>query len=232
MPTTPAATAAAAARKSVVASRAVSPQATSNGSGQDTHESDAARPSPAFSPPPRPPETPRYDRDDDGYSRSRIGVIIGGGVLVVLVAVVLMVSLTGSDPKPKPNDFGTSTPAASSAGTGAGPSTAASGSSATARVDRKAVKVAVLNGTTQTGLAREVADRLEKGGFTIPTVGNNSDQQVPQTIVSYNVGNERAARTVAELIKVDASSVQAIDANTSVAADADVVVTVGTDQIG
>ncbi|HEX8156235.1 MAG TPA: LytR C-terminal domain-containing protein, partial [Solirubrobacteraceae bacterium] len=152
---------------------------------------------------------------------------------VVLIAVVLMISLTGDDPKPMPNDFGTSTPApASSSDTSAGPFPATSPNGSPARVDRKAIKIAVLNGTRQTGLARGVADKLGESGFTIGTVGNNTDQQVPQTIVSYSPGNERAAQTVAELIKVDRSSVQAIDANTSAAADADVVVTVGTNQIG
>jgi hypothetical protein len=229
-PTTAAAAAAAAARQAAASSRAASPSTSSNGAGQDTHESDAARPSPL----PDLPQAPASDGDEYvGFSAVRIAAIVGGAVVVVLIAVVLMISLTGDDPKPMPNDFGTSTPApASSSDTSAGPFPATSPNGSPARVDRKAIKIAVLNGTRQTGLARGVADKLGESGFTIGTVGNNTDQQVPQTIVSYSPGNERAAQTVAELIKVDRSSVQAIDANTSAAADADVVVTVGTNQIG
>ena len=229
-PTTVAAAAAAAARQAATSSRAVSPPPTSNGAGQETHESEAARPSPL----PVLPEAPASGSDEDrGFSVVRIVAIVGGAVAVVLIAVVLMISLTGDDPKPTPNDFGTSTPAAATpSDTSAGPSSTPSPNGSTARVDRKSIKIAVLNGTRQTGLARGVADKLGESGFTIGTVGNNTDQQVPQTTVSYSPGNERAAQTVAELIKVDRSSVQSIDANTSVATDADVVVTVGTNQIG
>ncbi|MEA2187486.1 MAG: hypothetical protein QOK16_2497 [Solirubrobacteraceae bacterium] len=229
-PATAAAAAAAAARQAAASSRAVSPPPTSNGAGQETHESDAARPSPL----PVLPEAPASGSDEGrGFSVVRIVAIVGGAVAVVLIAVVLMISLTGDDPKPTPNDFGTSTPAAATpSDTSAGPSSTPSSNGSTARVDRKSIKIAVLNGTRQTGLARGVADKLGESGFTIGTVGNNTDQQVPQTTVSYSPGNERAAQTVAELIKVDRSSVQSIDANTSVATDADVVVTVGTNQIG
>jgi hypothetical protein len=219
------ATAAAAARGSSAAPSTVSP--TTNGAGQDTHESDAARPAPL----PLPPAA-SADDDDGGFSGARIGAIVGAAVFAVLVAVVLMVSLTGDDPKPKPNDFGTITGAVAAPDSSLGTSSTPSELGSIPRVARKSVKVAVLNGTSQTGLAREVADKLGASGFTIPTVGNNDQQQVPQTIVSYTAGNERAAQTVAGLIKVDRSSVQALDANASVAADADVVVTVGTDQIG
>ena len=152
--------------------------------------------------------------------------------MVVLVAVVLMVTLTAEDPKPRPNDFGTSTQAAAPVETPAGTSSTPAAAASPARIDRGAVKVSVLNGTKQTGLAREVADKLEQSGFTIGAVGNNTDQRLPQTIVSYTAGSERAAQTVAGLIKVDRGSVQSIDANSAAGAEADVVVTVGTDQIG
>ncbi|MBW3653884.1 MAG: LytR C-terminal domain-containing protein [Actinobacteria bacterium] len=89
----------------------------------------------------------------------------------------------------------------------------------------------MLNGTTQTGLARNVGDEIEKAGFRLGSVGNNADQSVPTTIVSYTGGNERAALAVAKIIGIDSGSVQAADANTLAAASADVIVTVGSDQI-
>jgi len=227
----------AAARRAAMASRTVSPPPTANGAGQDTHESEAARPSPLPegarpSALPPLPAAPAADGDDGGFSLARIAAIIGGAVVVVLLGVGLMITLTDEAPKPKPNDFGTSTQAATplqaSPATRSTPSTSGSAT----RVDRGSIKIAVLNGTRQTGLARGVADRLGESGFTIGTVGNNTAKGVPQTIVSFTAGNERAAQIVAGLIKVDRSSVQPIARTTSVMAEADVVVTVGTDLIG
>jgi hypothetical protein len=187
-----------------------------NGSiGQDTHESDAARPY----------ALPGDEPDGSGFSTRRIAAIVGAAVAAVLVGVVLMLVLTSEEATPpQPNDFGTmpQTPAGAPAPLG--------GTSTAARVDRGATDVAVLNGTTETGLARAVADKIEGAGFKITSVGNNVDQQVPTTIVHYAPGRERVAQTVAQTIGIAPTAVRAADANTSVAAEADVVVTVGTDQ--
>jgi hypothetical protein len=222
------AAATAAARRAAMASPTVPPSPTTNGAGQDTHESAAARPSPL----PPLPKAPTADGDDGGgFSLARIAAIVSGAVVVVLLGVFLMITLTEDAPTPKPNDFGTSTPAASPVQTSPATSSAPSTSGSAARVDRGSIKIAVLNGTRQTGLARGVADRLGESGFTIGTVGNNTVKGVPQTIVSFTAGNERAAQIVAGLIKVERSSVQPIARTTSAAADVDVVVTVGTDLI-
>ena len=161
----------------------------------------------------------------------------GGGVATVVVAVVLMLVLTGGDDTQPPNDFG-NTPAQESEGTSASPggtgSQGGSGSTSSGltATERRATKVAVLNGTTQSGLARNVGDKIEKARFTIESVGNNADQQIPATIVSFTAGNEPAARAVAKLVGVASSSVQPADANAAAAADADIIVTVGLDQSG
>ena len=89
----------------------------------------------------------------------------------------------------------------------------------------------MLNGTTQTGLARNVGDKIEQGDFTIKSVATNADQSVASTVISYTEGHEQAALEVADIIEVAKSSVQPADANTTTAADADVVVTVGSDKI-
>jgi hypothetical protein len=222
------AAATAAARRAAMASRPIPPPPTTNGAGQDTHESAAARPSPL----PPLPKAPTADSDDGGgFSVARIAAIVSGAVVVVLLGVFLMITLTEDPPTPKPNDFGTSTQAASPVQTSPATSTIPSASGSSARVDRGSIKIAVLNGTRQTGLARGVADRLGESGFTIGTVGNNTVKGVPQTIVSFTAGSERAAQIVANLIKVERSSVQPIARTTSAAADVDVVVTVGTDLI-
>ncbi len=219
-----AATAAAAAARTAAASSNSPPlSAYANGStGQDTHESAAARPEPLL-----------VDDDRGGLSTGRVAMFIGSGIAVVLVAVVLMVVLTGGDDTQTPNDFG-NTPAQETEAPAATPSGAdpEAGSAGLTAAERRATKVAVLNGTTQSGLARNVGDKIEKARFTIESVGNNADQQIPTTIVSYTAGNDAAARAVAKLVGVDTAGVQPADANAAAAADADVIVTVGLDQSG
>jgi hypothetical protein len=195
-----------------------------NGTGQETHESDAARPLPTFG-----EANSSSDDDGEGFAVGRTAAIVGGAVAAVLVAVVLMVALTRDDSSQKPNDFGQVTAPASATSGGTGTTAQPSAPPA---VDRRATRVAVLNGTTQTGLARTVADEVEKARFTISGTENNATQDVPATTVSYRQGNQRAAAIVAQVIGVDRSSVQPVDANTSVASDADVVVIVGADKIG
>ena len=222
-PVPPAATAAAAARQTATPSRV--PDALGNGSGgQETHESAAARPEPPIVPPPSGPARGRGGRR---FSAARVGAAIAGGVAVVVVAAVVTMTLTGGEDATQPNDFGSVTqPSAPPAGQGASTTAAAAG------VDRRATRVAVLNGTTQTGLARAVADEVEKARFTIAGTENNADQAVPTTTVSYRPGNERAAQIVAQVLRIQRSSVRPVDANTSAAADADVIVIVGADKIG
>jgi hypothetical protein len=225
----PAATAAAAARQTAVASH--TPAVQENGTGnQETRESAAARPDP---PPPLSGGALFADEDDDdggGMSTGRIVAIVVGAIASVLATVVVMVVLTSGDtPTRKPNDFGSLTQPSAGAATPGGSSTNAS---AAPGLDRRATRVAVLNGTTQTGLARAVADKIEQARFTIAGTENNADQSVPTTTVSYRAGNERAAQVVAQVIGIDTASVQAVDANTSAAADAAVIVIVGADKIG
>jgi transketolase C-terminal domain/subunit len=138
-----------------------------------------------------------------------------------VVAVVVVLLTTGSD-KPTAGD---------SVGGGPAPAGSSSPGSST-KVDRKATQVAVLNGTTQTGLARGVGNKLQDRGFTILSVGDNADQQIAATTVSYAAGNELAARVIARIVGVTGTAVKPIDTNTAtaVAPEASVVVTVGNDR--
>jgi len=213
----------AAARQAAAPSRTTGP-AYANGAGQETHESDAARPAPYPDLPPRPPRSAANAPDDEGGSRGRVGVIIAGISAAVVIAVVLVVLLSsgGDRPAPAGNEIGDVTPPAAVT-----PPPAATA----AKVNRAATQVAVLNGTTTTGLARGVADKLQKSGFTILKVGDNTDQAIATTTISYATGSERAARTVAQIVDVSSASVKPLDANTSVVApEAKIVVVVGNDR--
>jgi hypothetical protein len=168
-------------------------------------------------------------REHDARWSSRFTMMVVGGMAAVLVIGVVALTQLGGDGQP-----------ASQTTIGAAPlpespaqAPTRDPGTRTAPVDRRATVVAVLNGTTQTGLARGVADKLEESGFTIGTVGNDADQARSATIVSYTAGNRRAADTVAQIIGVSRrDAVVAIDRNTAVAAgDAKVVVTVGADRI-
>ncbi len=209
------------------AQRSPSLSAYANGStGQDTRESPAARPEPL---------SDDDDDDEGGISLGRIAVFVGGGLAAVLAAVVLMLVLTGGEDAQAPNDFGNTRAQdaePSPSGTSAQGASGAGASSGLTAAERRATKVAVLNGTTQTGLARDVGDKIEKARFTLGSIGTNADQQIPTTIIAYTSGNGPAARAVAKLVGVPASTVQPADANASAAADGDVVVTVGLDQTG
>ncbi|HVF79467.1 MAG TPA: LytR C-terminal domain-containing protein [Solirubrobacteraceae bacterium] len=236
----PPATSPAAVAGAAAASRTIS---TPNGStNQDTHESAAARPEPLPVPPPPSPFQDADVSDEGGLlgglSPARVAMILGGAVATVVVAVVLMLVLTGGEDTPTPQNSIGDTPAAQppssdsdSLGAGSGAGSGGASSSALTSAERRATDIAVLNGTTQTGLARAVANKIQEDGFTIVGVDTNADQSVPTTIVSHTGDNEPAALAVAKVMGIDRGSVQAADANTAAAASADVIVIVGSDQI-
>jgi hypothetical protein len=135
-------------------------------------------------------------------------------VVAILVALVVVLG-GGGEEKPS------GTPTASKA---APPPTPG------APIVRSDVTVSVLNGTTVPGLAAQVADEIERGGFKRGAVTNAADQQRASTVVTYAPNYLRAAQEVGALLKV--SSIAPIDQGTQAIAgpDADVVVTVGTDR--
>jgi hypothetical protein len=173
---------------------------------------------------------PRPDADD-GRSRGRIAAIVGGvvaAIAVVAVAAFLLFGGSGDDkPTPKPNTVAQPT--------GATPDNAdgAAAAKTPAPVDRKAVPLAVLNGTTVTGLARAAADKLTKKGYNEPNVVTNdtTNQARPTTQVYYEVKARAAALDVAKVLGVPTAQVKAMDANARALADrAQVAVFVGADK--
>ena len=138
-----------------------------------------------------------------------------------LIVVIVAATSGGSSSTPKsPNTI-----APSQQANGAGTK-----SKKATPVPRGDVKVAVLNGTTQAGLAAEVGKQVTAGGFAKGQVANAADQQAQQTIVYYGSGQKKAAQEVASIIKV--GDVQPIDPDTRAIAgnDAKVVVLVGADK--
>jgi hypothetical protein len=145
------------------------------------------------------------------------------------VVVGLSVFGGGDDtPAPKPNTV--APPAATTTASSGG---GRAGGSASTKVNRGQVTVAVLNGTTFTGLARSASDKLTKAGFKQGVVTNDTTNQTRSaTAIFYADGQRNAALEVAKIVGIGRDAVQKLDANTRGVAgeDAEVVVSVGADQ--
>jgi hypothetical protein len=239
-PPVPAATAAAAgaAGAAAGAAAAAAPGAGASPGAAATTPAPTPRPAPLRAPTPSaslPPRTPAGARPrtgaDDGRSPGRIAAIVGAvvGVLAVLVVAGILIFGGGDDnPAPKPNTV--AQPAADST---TGANGAAAPSKAPAKVDRKAVPLAVLNGTTVTGLARGAADKLTAKGYNEPNVVTNdtTNQARPTTQIFYEAKARAAALDVAKVLGVATSQVKPMDANARALADrAEVAVFVGADK--
>ena len=97
-------------------------------------------------------------------------------------------------------------------------------------VDPGKVTVAVLNGTTVPGLAKEVGDRVAAQGFRLGTVANTADQeqQRAESVVLFSPGHRNEARAVSRRLSI--SQRQPVDAaSQQLAGDATVVVIAGAD---
>ena len=96
-----------------------------------------------------------------------------------------------------------------------------------------AATVAVLNATTVPGLARGVANRLQNAGERIGNVTNASDQTRRSTTIEYKAGHRADALRIARDIDVRPEAVSGVRHVRSVlvaGTEADVIVTVGSDQ--
>jgi hypothetical protein len=190
-----------------------------------------ARPSPA-------PSTPilgNIQPQDAWYRRihwpaPRYIVLIVVGILVLGAGAAYGVSqLT------KSNGGGGGSSAVSTNSSSSGGSTSSSNSKhghKTAALSKGSITVAVLNGTTVTGLAATVADKVEQAGFRRGNTNNALTQgQQAESVVEYSDGNLRAARLVGQ--KLGISQVEKIDPQTQgLAGDATVTVIVGADKAG
>ena len=102
----------------------------------------------------------------------------------------------------------------------------------TAAINKGSITVAVLNGTTVTGLAATVADKVEQAGFRRGNTNNALTQgQQAESVVEYSDGNVKAAELVGK--KLGITQVEKIDPQTQgLAGDATVTVIVGADKAG
>jgi hypothetical protein len=194
-----------------------------------------AAPKPAAKPgqplrPPTPTPSPATAGDHEQSPLRTTLMIVGGVLAVIVVAVVLILTaFSGGSSKNSPNTIGNAP--ATTPGSSSKSGTNSSGN-ASAPVSRGDVTVAVLNGTTVAGLAREVGTKLQTAGFKLGTVTNAPDQARSATFVAYQPGHQAEANVVAKLIHVGTDAVKPVDQSTAVVAgqDAFVVVTVGSDQ--
>jgi hypothetical protein len=90
------------------------------------------------------------------------------------------------------------------------------------------VTVAVLNGTSDSGLAASVGELLQENGFRQGAL-SATRKQYEQTVVMYGGGEKKAAERVAHVLGV--TPIQRIDQTTrAIAGAADVVVIAGADR--
>ena len=156
-----------------------------------------------------------------GRSAGTIALFVGIAVLILGGGTFAVSQLAGDDSPPAPNR-------AAPAPGETDPTTDGAGRPATPAAE---TNVAVLNGTTFTGLAGQLADRIaQEGGYNRgATETNTRDQTLQSSTVFHADGFRSQARKVAGLLSIDA--VEPIDDETqSLAPEADVVVLAGADQ--
>jgi hypothetical protein len=153
----------------------------------------------------------------------RASVVLAGALVTAAVVVALIVALSSPEPHRAAGP-----PAPDRA---AGPSAPAP--RITASAVRKTFSLAVLNGTTVTGLARAAADRLTTKGYNEPKVVTNdtTNQARPTTQIFYEAKARAAALDVARILGVSSARVKPMDANARALADrARVAVFIGADK--
>jgi LytR cell envelope-related transcriptional attenuator len=192
----------------------------------------ASAPARASSPSAAPPRTPAgaKPRGADGGSPGRLAAIVGAIVgLLAVAAVAVIVLSSGGDgndtPAPAPN-----TVASPSANGGVGGGQPAR--RAAPKVDRGAFTVAVLNGTTVTGVARGASDKVTGRGYKQGVVTNDPTNQARRATQIFFAARARpAALDIARILGVPTASVKAMDPSARLAADgAQVAVFIGADK--
>jgi hypothetical protein len=154
-------------------------------------------------------------------SPGRAVAVVGGSILAIAVIAFGVLQLTGGDEE-TPDRAAQQQPAEES-------TAKAPRRDRPAGVDPKSVTVAVLNGTTVSGLAAQIGDTVERQGFQLGTVTNFIDQQRAESVVKYAPGAEREAAAVGRRLGI--AQREPIDAESQgIAGDATVVVVVGADK--
>jgi hypothetical protein len=191
--------------------RQSAPTATPRGGGR--------RPAPPAGRRPGAAQPPR-----EGRSAGTIALLVGLAVLILGGGTWGASQLLGGDdPQQQPNQ-----PAPPATQTQE-PGTSGGGGNAAQPSPPGETTVAVLNGTTSTGLAGALADQVEGEGYQRGAVATNPDQGIQESTVYYADGERATAREVAQLLSIE--NVEAIEPETqSLAPEADIVVLAGADQ--
>jgi hypothetical protein len=173
---------------------------------------------------PRPTATPRRPGGaapppPPRAGRNRTPLYAGAGLLAAAGLAFGVVALTGGDEEPQRAANTATTPTPTPDAAAATPA-------------RGETTVAVLNGTTQNGLASTISQQLVSAGYRKGDIATNTDQSLQETVVLYAGEGRRAARDVARIL--EARRVEALDPATATRAGQgtkpDVVVVVGADQ--
>jgi hypothetical protein len=146
------------------------------------------------------------------------------GVIVVLAVGILVITQLGGDDAPtKPNTAGNvaqdgePTPGANATAT------------ATPGLTAAETTVAVLNGTTFSGLAGRISDQVSESGYQKGAVTDNTVQNLQTSVVLYDTGAAAQARRLARRFKI--ATVRRLDTATrAITGSADVVIIAGADQ--
>ncbi len=162
------------------------------------------------------------------YSPRRAALVIGLGVLVLAAATLGGLKLAGGDDEPDAPAAGQAQGGGQADG-GGGQGAGSGADDAQPAIDPSQVTVAVLNGTTVTGLAADVGDTVEQEGYQLGNVTNSLDQERAESVVFYAPGAEAEAMDVSRRLQI--TQREEIDPDTqALAGDASVVVVVGADK--
>ncbi len=189
----------------------------------------AAQPLRATEPPSRRP-APAVTQDEPSSGR-RTGIIAAGVAAgLILVVIALLAIFTGGDDS-TPKQANTTPNEAPAETAQSDPSATPDGKDKEAPANRADTTVAVLNGTTVSGLAGQVDTAVTEAGYTeAQTPTNYTDQARSASVVFYN-GSENRTQAIAIGKLLDISDRQPIvDAAAQLAPGADVVIVVGADQ--
>jgi hypothetical protein len=147
--------------------------------------------------------------------------LVLAAVLVVVVVIVIATSIGGGSKSPTPPRTPTTPTSANHGGAAGAPAP-------------NTITVAVLNGTTTSGLAATIQARLTGRGYLKGQVGNAPNQSLTSTTIGYATGQRRAADEVAHALGLMVAAVAPVDAATAAAASTatstpQVVVSLGSD---
>jgi hypothetical protein len=165
-----------------------------------------------------------YDYDEesrDNSRRTRWLFGIGGLVLVAGIVILLLTLLDGNGGAPVSTNPLVSTPK----------TTQSSKTKAKATVPPADVTVGVYNGTSINGLGSKVQSKIANADYNARPAQTAPGNGTPKatTTVAYKTGYRNSALAIAKLLDLPTSAVQPITSDVSIAAGADVVVTVGND---